>query len=76
MLVACCDQNFGISTSRCSNTSSPRSLAITAWRSSHSISSKGSTPSAEKYRSNFRPTTSIVEAVRGAVWTSELVVST
>src|SRR5450755_2628384 len=42
MLVACCDHAFGISTSRCSNTSSPRSLPIWAERSSHSNSSKGS----------------------------------
>ena len=44
MLVACCDQNFGISTSRCSNTTSPFSLPMTAERSSHSTSSNGSTP--------------------------------
>ena len=29
MLVACCDQDFGISTSRCSKTTSPRSLPMT-----------------------------------------------
>ena len=58
MLVACCDQNFGNSTSRCSKTSSPRSLAMTAERSSQSISSNGSTPSFVKYRSNSRPATS------------------
>ena len=33
MLVACCDQNRGISTSRCSNTTWPRSFPMTAWRS-------------------------------------------
>src|SRR5512144_2687042 len=55
MLVACCDQNLGISTSRCSKTSSPRSLAMSAARGSQSISSNGSTPSLEKYRSNSRP---------------------
>src|SRR6478752_6341888 len=42
MLVACCDQNLGISTSRCSKTSSPRSEPMTAERKSHSTSSKGS----------------------------------
>src|SRR5690606_12052918 len=57
MLVACCDQNFGNSTSRCSKTTSPRSLVITAERSSHSTSSNGSTPSREKYRSNSSPDT-------------------
>src|SRR6185436_5095469 len=36
MLVACCDHAFGISTSRCSNTISPRSLPIKAERVSHS----------------------------------------
>ncbi len=45
MLVACCDQNFGNSTSRCSKTTSPFSLPMTADLSSHSTSSKGSTPS-------------------------------
>ena len=44
MLVACCDQKLGISTSRCSKTTSPRSLPMTAARSSHSTSSNGSTP--------------------------------
>ena len=51
MLVACCDQNFGISTSRCSNTTFPFSLPITAERTSHSISSNGSIPSRVKKRS-------------------------
>src|SRR5882672_10063740 len=55
MFVACCDQDFGISTSRCSNTSSPRSLPITAERSSHSISSNGSTSASVKKRGNVRP---------------------
>src|SRR5438034_10432976 len=58
MLVACCDQNFGTSTSRCSNTTSPRSLPITAVRISHSISSNGSTrssPASVKKRGNVRP---------------------
>jgi hypothetical protein len=43
MLVAVCDQNFGNSTSRCSNTglSLP---GMNASRTSHSISSKGSRP--------------------------------
>ena len=44
MLVACCDQDFGISTSRCSKTTLPFSLPMTAARSSHSTSSNGSTP--------------------------------
>src|SRR2546422_830254 len=55
MLVACCDQNFGISTSRCSKTTSPRSLPMTAARSSHSISSNGSTPACVKNRGNVSP---------------------
>ena len=55
MLVACCDQNFGISTSRCSKTTSPRSLPMTAARSSHSTSSNGSTPASVKKRGNVRP---------------------
>ena len=37
MFVACCDQNRGTSTPRCSNTASPRSLAMTASRRSQSI---------------------------------------
>ncbi len=55
MLVACCDQNFGISTSRCSKTISPRSLPIAAARTSHSISSNGSTPASVKKRGKVRP---------------------
>src|SRR6266513_615280 len=38
MLVACCDQDFGISTSRCTKTISPRSLPIAADRISHTVS--------------------------------------
>src|SRR5262245_62749538 len=56
MLVACCDQGLGISTSRCSNTTWPFSLPITAERSSQSTSSNGSTPGRVKYRGNSRPT--------------------
>src|SRR2546426_6917175 len=48
MFVACCDQNFGISTSRCSNTTLPFSLPMTAERTSHSTSSNGSSPSRVK----------------------------
>ena len=55
MLVACCDQKRGISTSRCSKTSSPFSLPMTADRISHSTSSNGSMPSRLKNRSNSRP---------------------
>ncbi len=55
MFVACCDQAFGISTSRCSKTTSPFSLPITAERSSHSTSSNGSTPASVKKRGNARP---------------------
>ena len=55
MLVACCDQNRGISTSRCSKTTSPFSLPMTAERVSHSISSNGSTPSRLKNRAYSRP---------------------
>src|SRR6185295_16230746 len=38
MLVACCDQVFGISTPRCSNTTVPFSLPMIASRKSHSTS--------------------------------------
>src|SRR5688500_499751 len=55
MLVACCDQNLGISTSRCSKTTLPFSLPITAERISHSTSSNGSTPGRVKYRVNSSP---------------------
>src|ERR671912_1356139 len=55
MLVACCDQDFGISTPRCSNTTVPFSLPIMASRNSHSTSSKGSAPAVEKNRGNSRP---------------------
>src|SRR5918998_4795175 len=55
MFVASWDQNLGISTSRCSKTTSPFSLPMTADRSSHSISSNGSTPSREKYREYSSP---------------------
>src|SRR6185295_6295272 len=55
MLVACCDQNAGISTSRCSNTTSPFSEPMTADRRSHSTSSNGSTPGSVKYRGNSSP---------------------
>ena len=41
---------LGISTSRCSNTTSPRSLPMTAARSSHLTSSNGSTPGRLKKR--------------------------
>ena len=37
MLVACCDQAFGISTPRCSKTTVPFSLPMTASRNSHSV---------------------------------------
>src|SRR5262245_60855692 len=57
MLVASCDQNRGISTSLCSNTTSPRSLPITAERRSHSIWSNGSAPASVKNRGNTRPVT-------------------
>ena len=55
MLVACWDQNAGTSTPRCSKTTSPRSLVITADRVSHSISSKGSTPARLNVRGNSSP---------------------
>src|SRR5918993_1676682 len=42
MLVACCDQAFGISTPRCSKTTEPFSLPMTASRKSHSTWSNGS----------------------------------
>ncbi len=43
MFVAVCDQNFGNSTSFCSN-AGPSLPGMYAWRSSHSTSSKGSRP--------------------------------
>ena len=55
MFVACCDQKDGISTSRCSNTTSPCSLPINATLDSHSISSNGSVPSVVKNRGNSKP---------------------
>src|SRR6185436_10366170 len=55
MLVACCDHGFGISTPRCSKTSAPFSLPMTASRSSHSTWSKGSAPAVEKNRGKSRP---------------------
>ncbi len=55
ILVACCDQNEGISTSRCSNTTSPRSFPMTADRCSQVTSSNGSTPGSVKKRGNSRP---------------------
>ena len=56
MFVACCDQGLGISTSRCSNTTSPRSLPMIADRVSHSTSSNGSMPARLKTRGNAMPT--------------------
>src|SRR6185503_8824724 len=55
MLVACCDQDLGISTPRCSKTTVPFSLPIIASRTSHSTWSNGSTPAVEKKRGNSRP---------------------
>src|SRR5688500_520064 len=55
MFVACWDHDFGISTSRCSKTTFPFSLPITAERISHSTSSNGSTPDSVKYRGNSSP---------------------
>jgi hypothetical protein len=55
MFVACCDQKRGISTSRCSKTTLPFSLPMTAERTSHSTSSNGSTPGSVKYRGNSSP---------------------
>src|SRR6478735_11539376 len=55
MLVACCDQKRGISTSRCSKTTWPFSFPMTADRVSHSTSSNGSMPSRLKKRSYSRP---------------------
>ena len=49
MFVAVCDQNFGNSTSRCSNAGAPLP-GISASRVSHSISSKGSRPGIVKNR--------------------------
>src|SRR5262249_44122665 len=55
MFVACWDQNFGISTSRCSSTTSPPWAPMTAERNSHTTSSNGSTPASVKNRGNARP---------------------
>jgi len=49
MFVAVGDQNFGNSTSRCSN-AGPLLPGISASRVSHSISSNGSRPGIVKYR--------------------------
>ena len=49
MFVAVCDQNFGNSTSFCSN-AGPSLPGMCAWRSSHSISSNGSRPGMVKKR--------------------------
>ncbi len=57
MLVACCDQNLGISTSRCSNTTLPFSLPMTAALVSHSTASNGSIPSRVNVLGNSRPGT-------------------
>src|SRR5436190_8483521 len=65
MLVACCDHDLGISTSRCSKTTSPFSLPITAERSSHSISSNGSTPASVKNRGNVSPGAALDFFARG-----------
>src|SRR6476646_10155224 len=72
MLVACCDQKRGISTSRCSKTTWPFSLPMTADRSSQSTSSNGSTPGRVKYRGNSSPVTVVrstdsSDDTRGAV---------
>ena len=76
MLVACCDQNFGISTSRCSKTTFPFSLPMTADRISHSISSNGSIPSRVKNRSYSRPVAFDATGVDGRARASVLVDST
>src|SRR4051812_28629435 len=70
MLVACWDQNLGISTSRCSKTTSPFSLPITAARSSHSTSSNGSTPGRVKYRGNSSPAAAAVALSTTSSWRS------
>src|SRR5262249_11417334 len=54
-LVASCDQAFGISTSRCSKTTSPPSPWITAARVSHSTSSYGLTPAGTNRRATGSP---------------------
>src|SRR5437867_8592834 len=56
MFVAFCDQDLGNSTPRCSKALPPSlKLGMTASRVSHSISSKGWTPSRVKYRLNESP---------------------
>src|SRR6266516_5542018 len=56
MFVAFWDQVLGNSTSRCSKAFPPSlKLGMTASRVSHSMSSKGCRPSAEKYRLNVSP---------------------
>src|SRR5262245_53833211 len=64
-LVASCDQPFGISQSRCSKISSPRSFVMVAERSSHSTSSKGCTPGRVKTRSSARPAAAAPCALTG-----------
>src|SRR5688572_9514749 len=55
MFVACCDQDLGTSTPRCSNTTVPFSLPMIASRNSHSTCSNGSAPAVEKKRGNSKP---------------------
>ena len=74
MLVACCDQKRGISTSRCSKTTCPFSLPMTADLTSHSTSSNGSIPSWLKNLTKSRPAAGA--DVAGRVVVSPLVVST
>src|SRR3989338_7965813 len=54
-LVASCDQKLGTSTSFCSNTTSPFSLAMVAERSSQVISSKGWTVGRVQRRGTVSP---------------------
>jgi hypothetical protein len=67
MFVAVWDQNFGNSTPRCSNVG-PSRPGITASRSSHSISSKGSRPGiVKKRRTPSRAASSTTELTTSSV---------
>src|SRR5262245_19421697 len=66
MFVASWDQDFGTSTSFCSKTTSPRSLVISALRSSHSTVSNGWVPGCVWRRLNESPLGAAAGAASGA----------
>src|SRR3984957_4926544 len=66
MFVAVCDQDFGTSTSSCRKITWPLSLPISAWRNSHSTTSKGCTFPAVNRRLNSKPVARcVVRSMRG-----------